>query len=114
LKKIISQFKNISLLVVLALSLSACGSHYGAAKIITEPAGATIINPVDDTVLGVTPATLTWKNPNNDRKHIPIRLVKSGFYEKTTSFWLKMTHRKATSAEKKPDTVSVVLSKKGA
>lgn len=114
MKKFIRRFKNSCLLVILALGVSACGSHYGAARIITEPAGATVINPVDGSVLGVTPVTLTWKNPNNDRKHIPIRLEKTGFYEKTTSFWLKMSHQQAKSAEKNPNTVNVVLDKKGA
>jgi len=113
LKKTIQQYLNITWLALLTLCISACGSHYGAATIISEPAGATVINPVDDSVLGVTPVTITWKNASNDRKHIPIRLETSGFYEKTTSFWLNMSHSHAKAAEKDPDTVNVVLSKKG-
>ena len=101
------------LLITISLSLTACSSHYGAAKIVSTPAGATVINPVDGRVFGVTPVTLTWKNPNNERKHIPIRLVKAGFYDKTTSFWLKMSHQRAVLAEKEPKQVSVILNKKG-
>lgn len=100
--------------LAISLSVSACGSHYGAANIVSEPTGATVINPIDDSVLGVTPVTITWKESSDERKHIPIRLEKEGFYDKTTSFWLKMTHSRETAAEKKPETIEVPLNKKGA
>ena len=113
LRKTIINFRLSFLISVISLTLSACGSHYGAAEILSQPSGATVINPVNGKVLGVTPVTLTWKNPNTERKHIPIRLIKSGFYEKTTSFWLKMSHQRATLAEKTPKIVDVELDKKG-
>lgn len=77
------------------------------------PQGATVIDPTNDAILGVTPLTLTWKNKSDDRKHIPIRLEKDGFNGKTTSFWLKMSHANEKRAFEQPKKVEITLKKKG-
>jgi len=49
--------RNILLIAITCLSLSACASHYGAAHVISNPSGAEIIDTQDGTTLGVTPTT---------------------------------------------------------
>jgi hypothetical protein len=98
---------------ILCLSISACASHYGAAKIVSIPSGAEVINVDDGTTLGVTPTTVWWKDPSANRKHIALRFQKDGHYEKVSSFWLSMRHSTAAKAKKNATFVEVNLQKKG-
>ena len=99
--------------VALSLFLSACGAHYGAAKIVSTPSGAEVINLDDGTVIGNTPVTMRWKNSSSDRQHIPVRLKKPGYYEKVSSFWLSMRHSSEQEANENPQLVEITMQKKG-
>ena len=99
--------------IAFTLSLSACGAHYGAAKIVSNPPGAEAINLDDGTVIGNTPVTMRWKNSSKDRQHIAIRLKKAGYYEKVSSFWLSMRHSSEKAANENPQLVEVTMQKKG-
>ena len=104
------KFLNIALL---CLCLSACASYYGAARIVSVPAGAEIIDVDDGTTLGVTPATVWWKDGSSNRRHIALRFNKDGYYEKVSSFWLSMRHKSRAKAKKDISLVEVNLQKKG-
>lgn len=110
---VIRKLSSFSTVIFMALFLSACGSHYGAVKIISTPSGATVINLADKTVVGVTPLILSFKNPSDSRKIIPIELQKDDFFKKTTSFWVEMSHRSEKAARKKPTIIEVILKKQG-
>lgn len=103
----------ILLAALISLSLSACASHYGAARIVSDPPGAEVINLDDGTVIGVTPLTYWWKDGSGNRQHIPVRLKKAGYYEKVSSFWLSMRHKSQAAATQNPDLVEIALQKKG-
>ncbi|MFT5573109.1 MAG: hypothetical protein ACI9FR_002042 [Cryomorphaceae bacterium] len=103
----------ILLTLFVCLALSACASHYGAARIVSEPPGAEVINLDDGTVIGITPLTYWWKDGSGNRQHIPIRLKKAGYYEKVSSFWLSMRHNSQSSAANNPDLVEIAMQKKG-
>ena len=97
----------------ICLTLSACGAHYGAAKFVSDPPGAEVINLDDGTVIGITPVTMFWKDSNGSRQHPAIRLKKDGYYEKVSSFWLSMRHSSQEEAVENAQLVEVKMQKKG-
>lgn len=94
----------------IVFGLSAC-VHHGAAKIVSNPAGAEVVNLEDDTVLGVTPVTVWWRESDNDRKHVNVRLQKEGYRDKTASFWVTLRHKSRNSALENPQFVETYLEK---
>lgn len=97
----------------LCLFISACGTHHGAARIVSIPSGAKVVNIDDGTVVGTTPLILNFKNSNSDRLHLPVKLVKEGYYDKVGSFWLSMRHASQKDAESDPKVVELELVKRG-
>jgi len=104
--------RKLLLTLCLSLLLSACAAHYGAAKIISTPAGAEVISGKDGSSLGVTPTKVVWKEASDTNQHLILRFRKDGYYEKVTSFWLHMRHSTSAKAEESPDLVEVVLQRK--
>jgi len=100
-------------LLAAMINLSACTAHYGAAKIVSSPSGAEVINGEDGSIIGNTPVTMRWKNANGNRQTIILKLKKSGYYEKTSSFWLDMRKRNAKAADANPQLVEIEMQKVG-
>lgn len=71
------------------------------------------MNIDDGVILGTTPLVLNFKNSNSDRLHLPVKLVKDGYYDKIDSFWLSMRHASQKSAETEPKVVEIELVKRG-
>ena len=91
--------RNICLSAAVGMLLSACGSTgYGVAKIDSEPQGAEIINLKDNTHLGSTPATVSFTGDKGTPENITIELVKPGYKERITSFWINNRYEDETSA----------------
>ena len=99
-----------ALAAVTVLFLGGC-SYHGAAYINSEPAGAEVVNIDDDTVLGITPVKVWWREKNNEKKRINVRLQKEGFRDKVTSFWVTLRHPSKDSALDEPQFVEVQLDK---
>ena len=99
--------------IILSLTLSACASHYGAARIVSNPPGAEVIDSDDGTLLGVTPLTVWFKEGSAIRQTKTLRIKKSGYYEKVSAFWLSMRYKSREAATETPDLVEVVLQKIG-
>ena len=104
--------RKLFLTLSLSFLVSACASHYGAARITSTPAGAEVISGKDGSSLGVTPTKVVWKEASDNNQHLILRFRKGGYYEKVTSFWLHMRHSTSVKAEESPDLVDVVLQKK--
>lgn len=109
LKKAVYSF----VLLLAIINLSACAAHYGAAKIVSSPAGAEVINGEDGSIIGKTPVTMRWKNANGNRQTIILKFKKAGYYEKTSSFWLEMRNRNAKKADTNPQLVEIEMQKVG-
>ena len=92
-----------------ALLVSACSTHYGAAKIVSSPPGAEVISDEDGTIIGITPTTAWWRDGSSRRKNIILRFKKDGYYEKVTPFWLSMRHNSLKDAQENTQLVEVVL-----
>lgn len=101
------------ILIAFLLVNTACASHYGAAHIVSQPAGAEVINSDDGSVLGVTPLTAWWKDGNNNRQNVILRFKKDGYYEKVTAFWLSMQHGSIENAKANKQLFEVSLQKIG-
>lgn len=98
------------LTVAAAVALATgCASHYGAAHIRSVPAGAEVVSLEDDTVLGLTPVKVWWKDTAEDRKFINVRFTKEGYRDKTSAFWVNMRHRSKGAALNEPQQVNVEL-----
>ena len=109
----LNKFKKIkmSLLIpVLMLGISGCSS-YGAARLISEPPGAEVVNLEDDSLLGTTPVMIHWKNDREESKLITVRFHKDGYDDKVTAFWVNMRHSSRAKAENEPQPVKVELKK---
>ena len=52
------------------LATAGCANH-GAALIKTIPEGVEVVNLADDTVLGLTPVTVWWREGTEKRKQDP-------------------------------------------
>lgn len=107
-----SSFK-LATIVAISFFLSACGAHYGAAKFVSFPPGAEVINAEDGTLIGNTPVTMRWKDGSGNRQQIAVRVRTPGYYEKTSTFWLSMTHNSESKAEANPQLVEITLQKIG-
>ena len=103
----------LGLVIVVSFILSACGSHYGSARIVSFPPGAEVFNTDDGTVIGNTPVTMRWKDGSSNRQKIAVRVRTPGYYEKTSSFWLSMRHKSEKSALEDPQLVEITLQKIG-
>jgi len=99
----------LTLLLSFALVSAACSTHYGAAKIVSNPPGAEVISDEDGTIIGTTPTTAWWKDSSSRRKNIILRFKKDGYYEKVTPFWLSMRHKNLKDAQSATQLVEVVL-----
>lgn len=98
------------LVPMILLVISGCSS-YGAARILSEPAGAEVVNLEDDSLLGTTPVMVHWKNDREESKLITVRFHKSGFDDKVTAFWVNMRHSSRAKAENEPQAVKVEMKK---
>jgi hypothetical protein len=98
--------------LALSISLSACASsaHYGAAKIMSIPAGAEVISE-QGTVLGVTPLTSWWTDKSDNQKQLLLRFSKDGYLEKVGSFGLSMHHQSQPDAIQNPQKIEVQMDK---
>jgi len=99
--------------IFLCFTLSACASHYGAARIVSNPPGAEVIDSDDGTLLGVTPLTVWFKDDSAVRQTKTLRLKKPGYYQKVSAFWLSMRHKNQEAANANPQLVEVALQKIG-
>lgn len=110
---VLKTFKKIKLgllIPLLLLGVSGCSS-YGAARILSEPSGAEVVNLEDDSLLGTTPVMVHWKNDREESKLITVRFHKTGYDDKVTAFWVNMRHSSRAKAEKEPQPVKVELKK---
>lgn len=91
-----------------AAVLAGCANH-GAALIRTQPDGAEVVNLEDDTVLGVTPVKVWWREGAEKRKFVNIRVQKEGFRDKTSSFWVTLRHGSKEAALEEPQFVEIKM-----
>lgn len=98
--------------VAATIILMGCSQHYGAAKIVSTPAGAEVINLDDGTIIGVTPLTTWWKDTSSNRQYVALRVRKPGFEEKISHFWLSMRHSSLEKAKDNSQLVEIVLTEK--
>ena len=101
---------SLALFAIVSLTLAGC-AHHGAAMIESQPSGAEVVDLDSDTLIGVTPVKVWWKESGDKRKFVNIRLQKEGFRDKTTSFWVSLRHGSRGSAVSNPQSVEVTLDK---
>ncbi len=100
------------LALALATALSGCAKYYGAAKIVSTPAGAEVIDLQDDTVIGVTPLIVHWEDSSRNRRYVALRLKKAGYKDDISHFWVSMRHRSKNAAEESSEEVKVELNQR--
>jgi len=98
----------LALLIAAPMMIAGC-SYHGAAYIQSQPSGAEVVNVDDDTVLGVTPFKVWWREDSQEKKRINVRLQKEGFRDKVTSFWVTLRHSSKNEALGEPQHVEIKL-----
>ena len=106
------KFRALALFIV-GLQLAGCANHHGAASVVSEPAGATVINLRTKATLGVTPLLVHFNEPNNTRQNIALSFAKDGYYKKISSFWLSLGHSSKQAALNNAEEWFVPLQKIG-
>ncbi len=103
-----SSFVRLLVAALATTVLAGCANH-GAALIRTQPDGAEVVNLEDDTVLGVTPVKVWWREGAEKRKFVNIRVQKEGYRDKTSSFWVTLRHGSKEAALDEPQFVEIKM-----
>lgn len=85
----------------------ATTAPYGSASIVSEPAGAKVVNLKDGTDLGTTPLQYTWQTEDGKAEYIQLILTAPGYADQVTSFWVNPRYGSADDAEKNPQAIKV-------
>ena len=106
----------LSLMLICGLAfLVGCTKQktYGSIKFVTNPPGAEVVNLKDDATLGMTPINVTWEGKEGKAEYVTVEMLKTGYKEEITSFWVNKRHatREAAAAEPHPITVDLVKRK---
>ena len=100
--------------VVYLCFLGGCtgAKMYGAAKFVSTPPGAEVINLKDDTNMGMTPVLVTWEGEEEKPEYVTVEFRKTGYREKITSFYVNKRHKTREEAAAAPQPISVELEKR--
>jgi hypothetical protein len=82
---------------------------FGAARIVSEPAGANVVSFKDNATLGTTPLDQVWETEDGKAEFIQLILTRPGHADAVTSFWINPRHATREDAAAKPRTVTVRL-----
>jgi hypothetical protein len=97
--------------MLVLLTVGCAGQKYGAANIISEPAGAEIINLKDETNLGRTPATVVWRGEAGSSEQVTVQLRKSGYQYAIATLWVNKRHDTEEAAKQAATDVFAELKK---
>jgi len=89
--------------------MQATTTPFGAAKIMSEPAGAKVVNLADNMAIGTTPMDFTWETEDGKAEYIQLVLTKQGQADTVTSFWVNPRYTSAEDAAENPQIISVNL-----
>lgn len=89
----------------------AATAPYGSASIVSEPAGAKVVNLEDGTAVGTTPMKYTLETEDGKAEYIQLLLSAPGYADQTTSFWINPRYGSAAKAEENPQAIKVNLKK---
>ncbi len=112
-QKLVVRAAGLLALGVLPLVTGCAGQKtYGTVKFVSHPPGAEVINLKDDSHLGMTPVLVTWEGKDGRPEYVTVEMIKSGYQEEITSFWVNTRHRSRKEAEAEPQPVTVELKKR--
>ncbi len=95
--------------IVAAILVSSCTTHYGAVAFVSEPEGVSVTDLEDGSVIGVTPVKYVWRSKDAKRKYMNVQLHKEGYRDAVKSFWLALDHGNAEDAAANPQSVQFEL-----
>lgn len=87
----------------------AATEPYGSAAIVSEPAGAKVVNLKDGGAVGTTPLTYTLSTEDGKAEYVQFLLSAPGYADQVTSFWINPRFGSAEKAEENPQPVKVNL-----
>lgn len=104
--------KGLVILVLLgtAVLLGGCvitSAPYGSASIVTEPAGAKVVNLKNGEAVGTTPMSYTLETEDGKAEYIQLLLSAPGYADQVTSFWINPRYGNAEEAEKNQQLIKV-------
>ncbi len=106
--------QKISLLtagMLVLLTVGCARQQFGAANIVSEPAGAEIINLKDETNLGRTPATVVWRGEAGSSEQVTVQFRKSGYKYAIETLWVNKRHDTEEGAKQAATDVFTELKK---
>lgn len=106
--------RKISLLtagMLVLLTVGCARQQFGAANIVSEPAGAEIINLKDETNLGRTPATVVWRGEAGSSEQVTVQFRKSGYKYAIETLWVNKRHDTEEGAKQAATDVFTELKK---
>lgn len=94
---------------LLAACAEAPNEPYGAARIVSEPVGANVVNLKDSVTLGTTPLDHVWQTEDGKAEYIQLVLSMPGHADTVTSFWINPRHGSSEEAAENPQAITVHL-----
>lgn len=82
---------------------------FGAARIMSEPAGAGVVSLKDSISLGTTPLDHVWETADGKAEFIQLIVTKPGHADTVTAFWINPRHATREDAAEKPQAITVHL-----
>lgn len=87
----------------------ASTTPFGSASIVSEPAGAKVVNLNDGSAIGTTPMQYTWETEDGKAEYVQLILTSPGYADQVTSFWINPRYDSKDDAEKNPQAIKVNL-----
>lgn len=87
----------------------AATTPFGSASIVSEPAGAKVVNLKDGAAIGTTPMQYTWETEDGKAEYVQLILTSPGYADQVTSFWINPRYDSKDDAEKNPQAIKVNL-----
>jgi len=105
-------FLTVSLFCLVFL-LAGCAVEknppFGAAEIVTDPAGADVINVQDSSTLGTTPLNYVRETKDGEAEYMIVKITKPGYEDKTVSFFISPKYGDGEAAANDPQHIEVNL-----
>lgn len=89
----------------------AATTPYGSAAIVSEPAGAKVVNLKDGAAVGATPLNYTLETEDGKAEYVQLLLSAPGYADQVTEFWINPRYGSADKAEENPQAVKINMQK---
>ena len=112
LKKTFFNLLSCFALLGVVAAFSGCAAEktaFDAAKIVSSPPGAEVVDMKTGSLLGTTPLDLTWERDEFRAEYMMLQLSKQGFKPQPTTFFIHPIYASEQDALEQPQIINTQL-----